>query len=40
MAAGHARLGQGEGGDHPDGVQRDQVVGVGLERDHQEDGCG
>src|SRR4029453_8514749 len=40
MSAGHARLGKGEGGDHPDGVQRDEVVGVGPEGDDQEHGRG
>ena len=38
VPVGHARLGQGEGGHHPDGVQRDQRVDVGLEEHDQEDG--
>jgi hypothetical protein len=40
MPSSHAGLGEGEGEDHADGVQRDQLMGVGPKRNHQEDGRG
>ena len=39
MALGHARLRQGERGEHADGVERDQLGDVGLEEDDR-DGAG